>query len=463
MNDAASAGEFKFRWNTEESERFKELVINGNKGEYYEILKARSSALCNVKNKIWKEIKISMVKEFPRLEKMSIFQMKNHLKCLQRKYVDDAMTIPRGDPNLPRSTDEGSILLKEKYATYIDNNDSFQDSETADADDFEMVESKFIPDSEGARIQLDEVICLNVGGTKFFTSWQTLTKEPNSELAKLCDPEAVLSQRIVFKDSAYFIDRDCERFRLVLEYLRDGELKRGISEDVLLGLLIEADHFQLAKLKSEINFRLQEMCAVICINVGGTRFETTRETLKREPESVLAKIFDPDTSESPLLIKDGSLFLDRNPDVFKVILDYLRLGELCASVVHNEALIWSLKKEAEFLKLPELNEMLEKISFIKIEVNGTMYKELKATVIKNSESLLTRIVNENCENSLADLDGSKPMLLNISEPENFKLLWQKRLLRITKITPLCTTNRFHSLTEIARALTLLDEDEKLSY
>ncbi len=39
---------------------------------------------------------------------------------------------------------------------------------------------------------------------------------------------------------------------------------------------------------------------------------------------------------------------------------------------------------------------------------------MKATVIKNSESLLTRIVNENCENSFADLDGSKPMLLNIS-------------------------------------------------
>ena len=37
-------------------------------------------------------------------------------------------------------------------------------------------------------------------------------------------------------------------------------------------------------------------------------------------------------------------------------------------------------------------------------------KELKATVIKNSDSLLTRIVNENCEN----LDGSQPILLNIS-------------------------------------------------
>ena len=42
--------------------------------------------------------------------------------------------------------------------------------------------------------------------------------------------------------------------------------------------------------------------------------------------------------------------------------------------------------------------------------NCLFVKELKATVIKNSDSLLTRIVNENCEN----LDGSQPILLNIS-------------------------------------------------
>ncbi len=37
-----------------------ELVINGNKGEYYEILKARSSALCNVKNKVRHVIQTSL-------------------------------------------------------------------------------------------------------------------------------------------------------------------------------------------------------------------------------------------------------------------------------------------------------------------------------------------------------------------------------------------------------------------
>jgi len=405
-----------------------------------------------------------MVKEFPRLEKMSIFQMKNHLKCLQRKYVDDAMTIPRDDPSLPRSADQGSVSLKEKYAHYIDN-DSFQDSESQEVDDFEMIESKYIPngDSDTPRIQLDEIICLNVGGTKFMTSWQTMTKEPNSDLAKLCDPEAILSQPAVFKDGAYFIDRDSERFRLILEYLRDGELRRGLSEDILFGLLIEADHFHLTKLKSEINFRLQELCSVICVNVGGVRFETTRETLKREPDSILARLFEPDTTESPILIKDGSLFLDRNPDTFKGVLDYLRLGELNPSTLQDESIIWALKKESDFLKLPKLAKLLEKLTAVKIEVNGNIYEELKVTVLKDPDSLLTRVVHLYCGSSLSTWDGTKPINIDLQGPENFHLLWQRRLLKIVKETTLSGQNRFFKLTGIARAFRFLDDNEKLSY
>ena len=33
-----------------------------------------------------------------------------------------------------------------------------------------------------------------------------------------------------------------------------------------------------------------------------------------------------------------------------------------------------IQKEAEFLKLSELNKMLEKLSYIQFEVNGTLYK-----------------------------------------------------------------------------------------
>ena len=32
---------------------------------------------------------------------------------------------------------------------------------------------------------------------------------------------------------------------------------------------------------------------ILILNVGGTRFETTRQTLLHEPASMLAKMFDP--------------------------------------------------------------------------------------------------------------------------------------------------------------------------
>jgi hypothetical protein len=51
------------------------------------------------------------------------------------------------------------------------------------------------------------------------------------------------------------LDRDTERFRLILDYLRDGELKRGLTEDTLFALLIEVgiilDYLRDAELKKK--------------------------------------------------------------------------------------------------------------------------------------------------------------------------------------------------------------------
>jgi len=464
-----SGGEFKFRWSFAESERFKDLVINGNNGEYYEIIRAKSSGLQDVKKKVWTDIKKTMVNEFPRLEKMSVYQMKNHWKCLQKKYADDAMTIPRGDPaaaNLPRVNSyedlEDAATLKEKYSHYVDN-ESLHDSEPLDSADFDMEERKYNPSANVPRMKFDEVICLNVGGTRFLTAWHTLMKEPGSQLAKMCDPEAVLSQPAVFKDGAYFIDRDTERFRLILDYLRDGELRRGISEDTLFGLLIEAEHFQLVKLKEEINYRLQELCSVITLNVGGERFETTRETLKREPDSILAKIFDPDTTESPILIKDGVFFLDRDPLTFQVILSYLRHGELKPSIADNEALVWDLQKEVDFLKLPGLAEQIEKLTSINIQVAGDKYKETKLTVSKYPHSLLTRIITDKCESPLAIWDGRNNIIIDL-DTFKFQQLWKRRHLKIVKCQETSLENdRFREVTRIAREANFLAIDEKLAF
>ena len=52
----------------------------------------------------------------------------------------------------------------------------------------------------------------------------------------------------------------------------------------------------------------------VVLNVGGTRFETTKQTLCTYPDSMLAKMMDP---VSPFF-QDGSPFIDRDPTCFAI-------------------------------------------------------------------------------------------------------------------------------------------------
>ncbi len=58
---------------------------------------------------------------------------------------------------------------------------------------------------------------------------------------------------------------------------------------------------------------------------------STRATLTSHPGSALAAMFDPDSGRPPALRDEdtgGAYFLDRNPDAFEVILEFLRTDKL---------------------------------------------------------------------------------------------------------------------------------------
>ena len=64
---------------------------------------------------------------------------------------------------------------------------------------------------------------------------------------------------------------------------------------------------------------------IIKLNVGGETFLTTRSTLVSCPESLLAKMFDPDSDRPPAAVTEGGgYFLDVNPRYFAIILEWLR-------------------------------------------------------------------------------------------------------------------------------------------
>ena len=101
----------------------------------------------------------------------------------------------------------------------------------------------------------------------------------------------------------------------------------------------------------------------VTLSVGGTLFETTRSTLTSVPDSVFARWFGRDESGGALLAADarGIFRIDRPPEPFPYILDFLRCGGDDSLTVlpglgtpDASNLLRLLAREADFYALPVL-------------------------------------------------------------------------------------------------------------
>uniref|UniRef100_UPI00358F9224 BTB/POZ domain-containing protein KCTD9 n=1 Tax=Myxine glutinosa TaxID=7769 RepID=UPI00358F9224 len=101
----------------------------------------------------------------------------------------------------------------------------------------------------------------------------------------------------------------------------------------------------------------------ITLNVGGVSFTTTRSTLvSQAPDSVLAKMFDPNETWDNHRDGRGAVLIDRSPRYFSPVLDFLRHGQL---VLDSGISFQGVLEEAKFFGISELVCQLEHL----IEVN----------------------------------------------------------------------------------------------
>ena len=127
------------------------------------------------------------------------------------------------------------------------------------------------------------------------------------------------------------------------------------------------------------------------LNVGGTRFETTRGTLTSCPDSLLARMFDPDSKLPPAAVtEDGALFLDTCPRAFAVILNWLRYKEILGKDIHPDDVI----PVADYFGLAELCEKLKALKkpvtdnnndgdIIRFNVGGTIFETTRGTMTQH--------------------------------------------------------------------------------
>lgn len=121
---------------------------------------------------------------------------------------------------------------------------------------------------------MNDVIKLDVGGTKFHTTRATLTSSPNSLLAKMFDPnsdhpppavseDGTYISPLIFKAESlliyvgyYFLDACPTAFGVILNFLRYKDVMLGKEVDALYVIPV-ADYFGLPKLCEELEFRMK--------------------------------------------------------------------------------------------------------------------------------------------------------------------------------------------------------------
>ena len=104
------------------------------------------------------------------------------------------------------------------------------------------------------------------------------------------------------------------------------------------------------------------MATLITLNVGGTVYKTTKETIQgADVNSLLRKILDPpslirDRDNRVLELDSNTFFFDRDGVMFRYILHYLRCGPV--SLPEDLRELNMLNTEADFFGLHDLKQKI---------------------------------------------------------------------------------------------------------
>jgi len=171
-----------------------------------------------------------------------------------------------------------------------------------------------------AASRMNAPVHIDVGGTIYTSSLETLTKYPDSKLANMfngCIPIVLDSLK-----QHYFIDRDGEMFKHILNYVRNSKLLIADNFNELELLLEEAKYFEIQPMVKQIeklkNHR-EKVDGVFSITqqIGGFNYG---KTIAKNFQ-VIALHISPDLGERILLSADRTILEEIFPECNKVAVD----------------------------------------------------------------------------------------------------------------------------------------------
>ena len=151
------------------------------------------------------------------------------------------------------------------------------------------------------------------------------------------------------------LERDRETFK------KEMEAKRQQHEISIQEQFKDLDETRL-RIESEKK-RMREVqefqSSKVHLNIGGHRFTTSLQTLRRDPDSMLATMFS--GRHNLVQEADESYFVDRDGTHFRHILNYLRDGFRGEMLPQDELSLREIANEAEYYQLSGLVAGIENI------------------------------------------------------------------------------------------------------
>lgn len=244
------------------------------------------------------------------------------------------------------------------------------------------------------------IVSLNVGGTIFTTSINTLTKYPSSMLGVMFG-----GRFSSFRDEVgrYFIDANGEMFKYILDFLRRNKLSVPHNFDNYEALLSEAEYFQIQPLVERL--RHVTNSNIVSLNVGGTMYTVSLPIIDKYPKSNLASLIYGEMEKT--CTEQGICFIDGDGEMFKYVLSYLRRDELVLPDDFQEFDLLLL--EAEYYQIEPLIENIRQVrhrfDVISLIVGGEIYHTTFKTLQKYPHSSLPRMLTSVDKKGRYIIDG----------------------------------------------------------